>query len=157
MNDTTTPQNQRKLLDLQALDNQLTRVREQLDTIRLDTQLSSLRQQGAQAVKTAKQTETEVVAHRTAVTTAEQLVADTLKRRDGMQQRLDAGEVTSRDMQAVAIESAELTIRAAEQEEAQLEAIAALDDVQKELEHAQGKIVDAQQAVNVRIETINEQ
>lgn len=154
---TATPEQQRKLLDLQSLDSQLVRVRTQIDNIPHDEQLHSLRQGGAAAVERAKTAQAQVAEHEAAAQEAERVVAETTKRRDGMQSRLDADQVATRDVQAVTIEIAELTLRIAQLEDAQLEAIQTLEESQAKLELEQAQIAEAQQAVNVRITTLNEQ
>ena len=154
---TATPEQQRKLLDLQSLDSQLVRVRAQIDNIPHDKQLHSLRQGGAAAVERAKIAQEQVAEHEAAAQEAERVVAETTKRRDGMQSWLDADQVASRDVQAVTIEIAELTLRIGQLEDAQLEAIQALEESQAALELVQAQIAEAQQAVNVRITTLNEQ
>ena len=154
---TATPEQQRKLLDLQSLDSQLSRVRTQIDNIPHDEQLHTLRQGGAAAVERAKAAQTTVAEHEAAAQEAEHVVAETTKRRDGMQAKLDADQVSSRDVQAVTMEIAELTIRIAHLEDAQLEALQTLEESQAALELTQAQIAEAQQAVNVRIATLNEQ
>ena len=154
---TATPEQQRKLLDLQSLDSQLVRVRTQIDNVPHDKQLHTLRQDGAAAVERAKAGQARVVEHEAAAQEAERVVAETTKRRDGMQSRLDADQVSSRDVQAVTMEIAELTIRITHLEDAQLEAIQTLEESQAALELTQAQIAEAQQAVNVRITTLNEQ
>ena len=91
-----------------------------------------------------------------AATEAERTVANTAKRRDRLQSQMDADEVPSRDVQAVTMEIAELTIRIESQEEAELAAMQALEDARQALQQAQAKVTEAQQAVNVRINTLNE-
>src|SRR5699024_23812 len=154
---TATPEQQRKLLDLQSLDSQLVRVRTQIDNIPHDKQLHTLRQDGAAAVERSKVAQAQVAEHEAAAQEAERVVAETTKRRDGMQSRLDADQVSTRDVQAVTMEIAELTLRIAQLEDAQLEAIQALEESQAALELVQAQIAEAQQAVNVRITTLNEQ
>jgi len=84
-------------------------------------------------------------------------VSDTTKRRNSMQARLDADEVSSRDIQAVTMEIAELTVRIEQLEDAQVEAMQTLEESKTALDHAQTAIAEAEQAVNVRITTLNEQ
>ncbi len=154
---TATPEQQRQLLDLQSLDNQLVRVRSQIDNIRHDEQLQKLRQDGAIAVEHAKRIQAQVDERQAATHTAERAVAEATKRRDGLQSRLDADQVSTRDVQAVTTEIAELTLRIESLEESELAAMQALEDSHAALEQAQAKIAEAQQAVNVRITTLNEQ
>src|SRR5690625_726207 len=156
MSITATTQQQRQLLDLQSLDSQLARVRTQLSEIREDEQLTALRRDGAAAVEHVKRLERQVAERQTAADEAERAVANATKRRDGMQSRLDADEVSSRDVQAVTMEIAETTLRIESLEEAELAAMQELEDAQRALEHAQAKVAEAQQAVNVRINTLNE-
>lgn len=157
MSITATPQQQRKLLDLQALDSQLTRLRTQLRELRDDEQLAQLRRDGASAVERAKAVQAQVAEHQHAAQEAEQVVEETTKRRNAHQARLDADEVSSRDVQAVTMEIAELTIRIGQLEDAQVEAMQILEASQTELDDAQAAIADAEQSVNVRITTLNEQ
>src|SRR5699024_5050379 len=153
----TTPQQQRQLLDVQSLDSQLARLRTQLSEIRQDEQLAALRQDGAVAVQHVERIKTTVEEKEAAAKEAERVIAETTKRRDGLQSRMDAEDVPSRDVQAVTMEIAELTLRIESLEEAELEAMQALEETQAAFEHAQAKIAEAQQAVNVRITTLNEQ
>jgi len=153
---TATTQQQRRLLDLQALDSQLARVRTQLTEIREDEQLNALRRNGAAAVEQVKRLEQQVAERKTAADEAERAVANATKRRDGLQSRLDADEVSSRDVQAVTTEIAETTLRVESLEEAELAAMQDLEDAQQALAQAQAKVAEAQQAVNVRINTLNE-
>lgn len=157
MSITASAQQQRQLLDLQSLDRQLARVRNQLDGIRQDEQLSALRHDGATAVEHVKRIQAAVAERQASAQDAEGAVAATTKRRDGLQSRLDADQVSSRDVQAVTMEIAELTLRVESLEEAELTAMQELEDSQSALEHAQAKVTEAQQAVNVRINTLNEQ
>lgn len=157
MSITATTQQQRQLLDLQSLDSQLTRLRTQLSQLREDEQLAQLRRDGAVAVERTKAVQAQVAEHQLAAQQAEQAVADTTKRRNTHQARLDADEVSSRDVQAVTMEIAELTIRVEQLENEQFEAMQILETSQAELETAQQAIADAEQAVNVRITTLNEQ
>lgn len=157
MSITATTQQQRQLLDLQSLDNQLARVRTQLSEVGQDEQLSALRHDGATAVEHAKRIEAQVDQGKAAAREAEAAIEKTTKRRDGLQSRMDADDVPSRDVQAVTMEIAELTLRIESLEEAELEAMQALEETQAAFEHAQAKIAEAQQAVNVRITTLNEQ
>jgi len=157
MSITATTQQQRQLLDLQSLDNQLARVRTQLSEVGQDEQLSALRRDGATAVEHAKRIEAQVDQGKAAAREAEAAIEKTTKRRDGLQSRMDADDVPSRDVQAVTMEIAELTLRIESLEEAELEAMQALEETQAAFEHAQAKIAEAQQAVNVRITTLNEQ
>lgn len=157
MSITASSQQQRQLLDLQTLDNQLARVRTQLREIREDQQLATLRRDGATAVEHVKRLEQQVAERDAAATDAERAVAETTKRRDRLQSQMDADEVPSRDVQAVTMEIAELTIRIESQEEAELAAMQALEEARQALEQAQAKVAEAQQAVNVRINTLNEQ
>lgn len=152
-----TPEQQRKLLDLQSLDSQLSRVRTQIDSLRHDEQLHTLRKDGAAAVERAKTAQAEVAEQESVAQEAERVVAETTKRRDGLQSKLDADQVSSRDVQAVTVEIAETTLRIERLEEAQLDAMQTLQDAQKTYELAQAQIAEAQQAVNVRITTLNEQ
>lgn len=156
MSITATSQQQRQLLDLQSLDSQLTRVRTQLSEIREDQQLATLRRDGATAVEHVKRLEQHVAEREAAATEAERTVANTTKRRDRLQSQMDADQVPSRDVQAVTMEIAELTIRIESQEEAELAAMQALEDARQALQQAQAKVTEAQQAVNVRINTLNE-
>jgi len=156
MSITATPDQQRQLLDLQSLDSQLTRVRTQLSEIREDEQLATLRRDGAAAVEQVRRLRERVTEQETAAQEAERAVAATTKRRDGLQSRLDADEVPSRDVQAVTMEIAELTIRIESQEEAELTAMQELEDARKTLERAEAKVTEAEQAVNARITTLNE-
>lgn len=157
MSITATTQQQRQLLDLQSLDSQLTRLRTQLGELRDDEQLAKLRQAGADAVEVAKGAQIRVDERQAAAQQAEQVVEETTKRRNAHQSRLDADKVSSRDVQAVTMEIAELTIRIDQLEEAQVEAMQALETAQAALQDAQSAIAAAEQAVNVRITTINEQ
>lgn len=157
MSITATTQQQRQLLDLQSLDSQLSRLRTQLNELREDEQLTQLRREGSQAVDHAKTVKAQVEQHQAEAQQAEQNVEDTTKRRNNMQSRLDADEVSSRDVQAVTTEIAELTIRIEQLEDTQVEAMQTLDESQTALANAQTAIADAEQAVNVRITTLNEQ
>lgn len=152
-----TPEQQRQLLDLQQLDQQLVRLRAGLDALRTDEELSALRQKGAGAVQQAKGVQSKVAQCQAVAVEAERVVGHTVARRDGMQQRLDRDEVATRDMSAVTIEIAELTVRIETLEEDQLAAIQALETAQQELEAATAKITEAEQAVNVSIAALNEQ
>lgn len=156
MSTTATIQQQRQLLDLQSLDSQLARLRTQLSELRDDEQLAQLRQAGVRAVERAKTIQAQVAEHQAAAQQAEQVVAETTKRRNGMQSRLDADDVSSRDVQAVTMEIAELTIRIEQLEEAQMEAMQTLEESQTALQTAQNRITEAEQAVNARITTLNE-
>lgn len=151
-----TPEQQRQLLDVQTLDSQLARVRQQLQDIRHDEKLATLRRDGAAAVEHVERIKSAVAEKENAARDAERIVAETTKRRNGLQSRMDADEVPSRDVQAVTMEIAELTIRIESLEEAELAAMQELEDARKTLEHAEAKVVEAQQAVNVRITTLNE-
>lgn len=157
MSMTATPDQQRQLLELQALDSQLSRIRTQLGEMRHDEQLSELRHDGAAAVEQAKQQQAVVAERQSAAQDAERTVSETIARRDRLQQQLDTDKVSSRDVQAVTIEIAELTLRIESLEMAQLEAMQALEDAQTAMAHARDMIDEAQQAVNVRIGTLNEQ
>lgn len=157
MSITATTQQQRQLLDLQSLDSQLSRLRTQLNELREDEQLTRLRREGTQAVDHAKSVKAQVEQDQAEAQQAEQVVEDTTKRRNNMQSRLDADEVSSRDVQAVTTEIAELTIRIEQLEDAQVEAMQTLEESQTALANAQTAIADAEQAVNVRITTLNEQ
>ncbi|HIY86875.1 MAG TPA: hypothetical protein H9822_10585 [Candidatus Yaniella excrementavium] len=157
MSITATTQQQRQLLDLQSLDSQLTRLRTQLNQLREDAQLAELRKTGATAVEQAKAVQAHVDERQSVAQQAEQAVAETTKRRDTHQARLDADGVSPRDVQAVTTEIAELTIRIEDLENAQVEAMQALETAQAEFDAAQAAISEAEQAVNVRITTINEQ
>lgn len=152
-----TPEQQQQLLNLQSLDSQLARVRTQLGDIRHDEQLTTLRHDGTAAVRRAQTIETQVAQHKAAAQQAEQAVEATTKRRDGLQSRMDADDVPSRDVQAVTMEIAELTLRIGQQEEAQMGAEQTLEDTQASFANAQAQIAEAEQAVNVRIATLNEQ
>lgn len=151
-----TQDQQRQLLQLQSFDSQLARVRTQLGDIRQDEQLTALRRDGSTAVAQAKQLRSQEAEQQAVATEAERLVTDTTARRDGMQKRVDRDDVSSRDIQAVTMEIAELTIRIAALEEDQLVAMQALEEAQAAVQHADAKIDEAQQAVNVRIGTLNE-
>lgn len=157
MSITATTQQQRQLLDLQSLDSQLTRLRTQLSELRDDEQLTQLRHDGVQAVEHAKTVEAQVAQDKAAAQEAEQSVEQTTKRRDAMQQRLDTDDVPSRDVQAVTMEIAELTIRIDQLEDAQMEAMQTLESSQAAYDDAKTAIAGAEQAVNVRITTLNEQ
>lgn len=157
MSITATTQQQRQLLDLQSLDSQLTRLRTQLSEIRKDEQLSALRADGATAVEHAKRIEGQVAERGKVAQEAERLVAETTRRRNRLQSQMDADKVPSRDIQAVTMEIAELTLRIESQEEAELAAMQELEDSQSALEHAKAKVTEVQEAVNVRINTLNEQ
>jgi len=157
MSITATTQQQRQLLDLQSLDSQLTRLRTQLSELRDDAQLAELRQAGAAAVERAKAVQAQVDEHQAAADEAERVVEETTKRRNTHQSRLDADKVSPRDVQAVTMEIAELTVRIDQLEEAQVEAMQTLETSQTDLANAQAAIAQAEQAVNVRITTINEQ
>ena len=152
-----TPQQQRQLLDVQSLDSQLARLRTQLSEIRQDEQLAALRRDGAVAVQHVERIKTTVEEKEAAAKEAERVIAETTKRRNGLQSRLDADDVPSRDVQAVTMEIAELTLRIESLEEAELAAMQELEDSRKALKVAQEKVAEAQQAVNVRINTLNEQ
>lgn len=157
MSITATTQQQRQLLDLQSLDSQLTRLRTQLSELRDDAQLADLRKTGATAVEHAKAVQVQVEEHQAAAQQAEQVVEETINRRNTHQARLDADQVSPRDVQAVTTEIAELTIRIEQLEDAQVEAMQTLETSQTALDNAQAAIAEAEQAVNVRITTINEQ
>lgn len=152
-----TPEQQRQLLTLQQFDQQLVQLRSGLEALRKDQELSALRQEGAGVVQQAKSIQAKVAQCQAAAGEAERVVEQTGTRRDGMQHRLDRGEVATRDIQAVTIEIAELTVRIETLEEDQLTAIQVLENAQQELETATAKITDAEQAVNVRIAALNEQ
>lgn len=157
MSITATTEQQHQLLDLQSLDNQLSRLRTQLSEIRQDEQLAGLRREGASAVERAKAQETQVAQRQTVVDEAAKVVQETTTRRNRMQSQMDADEVSSRDVPGVTKEIAELTIRVGKLEEEQLQAEQALEEAQRSLEQAQTAIVNAEQAVNARITTLNEQ
>lgn len=157
MSITATTQQQRQLLDVQTLDSQLSRLRIQLSELREDEQLTRLRHEGAKAVEYAQTVKAQVEQHQAESQQAEQVVNDTTKRRNSMQARLDADEVSSRDIQAVTMEIAELTVRIEQLEDAQVEAMQTLEESQTAMDHAQTAIAEAEQAVNVRITTLNEQ
>lgn len=157
MSMTATPDQQRQLLELQSLDSQLSRIRTQLGEMRHDEQLSELRHDGAAAVAHAKQQQALVAERQTAAQEAERTVSDTVTRRDRLQRQLDTDKVASRDVQAVTMEIAELTLRIESLEGAQLDAMQALEDAQAAMAHARDMIDEAQQAVNLRIGTLNEQ
>ncbi|WP_022870982.1 zinc ribbon domain-containing protein [Yaniella halotolerans] len=157
MSITATTQQQRQLLDLQSLDSQLTRLRTQLSELRDDAQLAELRKTGAMAVDHAKTVQARVEEHQAASQQAEQAVEETTKRRNSHQSRLDADKVSPRDVQAVTMDIAELTVRIDQLEETQVEAMQTLETSQTDLANAQAAIAEAEQAVNVRIATINEQ
>lgn len=156
MNITATPEQQRQLLDLQALDDQIARVRAQMSEIPKDEQLTKLRSDGVAAVEQVKRLKTRVAEQETAAKEAERMVAETTKRRDNLQSRMDADDVPSRDVQAVTMEIAELTIRIENLEEAELAAMQELEDGRQALQRAEAKVAEAEQAVNVRINTLNE-
>lgn len=152
-----TPDQQRQLLDLQHLDDQLVRVKAQMEALGQDEQLTKLRRGGSLAVQQAKAAQAEVQQHQAALQEAERLVAETTNRRNGMQSKMDADQVPTRDVHAVTLEIAELTLRIETLEDAQLDAIQTLEAAQKAGELAQAQIAEAEQAVNVRITTLNEQ
>src|SRR5699024_681355 len=152
-----TPQQQRQLLDVQSLDSQLARLRTQLAEIRQDEQLAALRRDGAVAVQHVERIKTTVEEKEAAAKEAERVIAETTKRRNGLQSRLDADDVPSPDVQAGTMEIAELTLRIESLEEAELAAMQELEASRKALKVAQEKVAEAQQAVNVRINTLNEQ
>lgn len=154
---TATPQQQRQLLDLQSLDSQLARLRTQLHELRDDQQLAQLRQAGATAVERAKTVTAATTEYQKQAQQAEDVVEETTKRRNGLQTRLDSDDVSTRDVQAVTTEIAELTLRIEQLEDAQVEAMQTLEESQATLDAAQHGIVEAEQAVNARITTLNEQ
>src|SRR5699024_12608152 len=121
---------QPQLLDSQALDTQLTRVRTQLNAIRHDDQLKQLRHDGATAVQRANTMKAQVDEHQFSVQHAEHVVAETTKRRNNLQARLDADDVSCRDSQAVSTEIAELTIRIEQPEDDQVPARQTLEESQ---------------------------
>jgi len=157
MSITASSEQQRQLLDLQSLDTQLTRVRTQLNAIRHDDQLKQLRHDGATAVQHANTMKAQVDEHQFAVQQAEHVVTETTKRRNALQARLDADDVSSRDIQAVTTEIAELTMRIEQLEDDQFAAMQTLEESQQAMEKAQANVAEAEQAVNVRITTLNEQ
>src|SRR5699024_21806 len=157
MSITATSEQQRQLLDLQALDSQRTRVRNQLNAIRHDDQLGQLRRDGASSVQRGNTMKAQVDEHQFAVQQAEHVVTETTKRRNDLQSRVDADDVSSRDIQALTTETAELTIRIEQLENDQVTAMQTLEESQPAREQAETNVTEAEQAVNARITTLNEQ
>src|SRR5699024_6765756 len=142
---------------LQALDTQLTRVRTQLNEIRHDEQLKQLRHHGANALQRANTMKRLVDEHLFAHQHAEHVVAESTQRRENLQARIHADDLSSGELQAVTTEIAELTIRIEQLEDDQVTAMQTLEESQQSMAQAEANVTEAEQAVNVRITTLNEQ
>lgn len=125
---TTAPvTDQRRLLDLQALDNQLARLAHQRRTLPVLTTLAEIEGRGEDLRRAQVEARTRVADSRRELVKAEADVEVVRSRADRLQGRLDSGLGTAKDLQALQTELAQLAHRQATLEDVQLEAMERLD------------------------------
>lgn len=127
---------QKKLLDLQALDTKLVQLHHRARVATENPQIKAQQEKldAAHAEMVSVQTESEDVARQ--VKRAEQDVEVVVTRIDRDQKRLDTGAGTSKDLTALQSELASLAKRRSDLEDAELEAMESLEAVQAKVETA---------------------
>lgn len=139
---TTAPaRDQRKLLDLQALDSQLARLAHQRRSLPVLTTITELEGRAQDLQRSQVEARTKVADLRRELTKAEADVELVRNRAQRHQTRLDSGQGTSKDLQAIQAELEQLAGRQQALEEVEL-------GVMEQLEAAEGEVagIDSQLA-----------
>ncbi|QCU78316.1 DNA-binding protein [Citricoccus sp. SGAir0253] len=147
---TADPADQRRLLDLQALDTALDQARSRMQQLRQDPRYRELQQAVADRQAEADAAAVALEQARAAVTAADAEVAGVRSHRERNQRRLDAGEGSARDLERMMHELATLAELQDRHEEAELEAMDAAEQAEAADATAREGLAAAQRSARER-------
>lgn len=145
-----TPADQRRLLDLQALDTALDQARSRMQQLRQDPEYRGLQQAVADRQAEAERAGAALTEARAAVEAADREVSAVRTHRERNQKRLDAGEGSARDLERMMHELASLAELQDRHEEAELEAMDAAETAEAAHAEAGRQLAAAQTAAGER-------
>lgn len=147
---TAAPADQRRLLELQALDTALDQARTRMQQLRQDPEFRDAQQAVADRQAEAERTATAWAEARAAVAAAEQEVSAVRAHRERNQKRLDAGEGSARDLERMMHELSTLAELQDRHEDAELEAMDAAEQAEAADAEARRLLAGAQAAARDR-------
>lgn len=147
---TAPPAEQLRLLDLQALDTALDQARARMQQLRQDPGFRQLQQAVADRQAEAEQAAASLAGAQAAVAAAEQEVSSVRTHRERNQKRLDAGEGSARDLERMMHELTTLAELQDRHEEAELEAMDAVEHAESADAEARRLLAEAQAAARDR-------
>lgn len=147
---TATQAEQLRLLDLQALDTALDQARARMQQLRQDPGFRQLQQAVTDRQAEADQAAASLAKAQAAVAAAEQEVSSVRTHRERNQKRLDAGEGSARDLERMMHELTTLAELQDRHEEAELEAMDAVEQAESAETEARRLLAEAQAAARDR-------
>lgn len=147
---TATQAEQLRLLDLQALDTALDQARARMQQLRQDPGFRQLQQAVTDRQAEADQAAASLAEAQAAVAAAEQEVSSVRTHRERNQKRLDAGEGSARDLERMMHELTTLAELQDRHEEAELEAMDAVEQAESAETEARRLLAEAQAAARDR-------
>ncbi|MEH0109081.1 C4-type zinc ribbon domain-containing protein [Tersicoccus sp. MR15.9] len=140
---TARPDHQRRLLDLQARDTTIDRIRHQAAVLRSDPEIAAAQERTTQAQAERETAQTELTAAEEALAAAEGAVEQVATRIARNQQRLDAGTGSSKDLTALQHEIGTLSGRRSELEDEELTVMERVETAQADLDRTTGSAAEA--------------
>lgn len=147
---TASPDEQLRLLDLQALDTALDQARTRMQHLRQDPEYRRLQQLTAERQAEAERAAEELARARAAVEDADREVSAVRAHRERNQRRLDAGEGSARDLEKMMHELDTLAELQDRHEEAELAAMDAAEQAEAAEAEARGRLEEARATAGER-------
>ncbi|GGC95350.1 hypothetical protein GCM10011512_23000 [Tersicoccus solisilvae] len=133
---TARPDHQRRLLDLQARDTAIDRIRHQAAALRADPEIAAAQERSTATQTRREQAQAEVDDAGEALAAAEHAVEQVATRIQRNQQRLDAGTGSSKDLTALQHEIGTLGSRRSDLEDAELAVMERVETAQAALDES---------------------
>ncbi|OMH36784.1 zinc ribbon domain-containing protein [Tersicoccus sp. Bi-70] len=149
---TARPDHQRRLLDLQARDTAIDRIRHQAGALRSDPEIAAAQERSTQATARRDEAQTEVNAAEEALAAAEAAVEQVATRIQRNQQRLDTGTGSSKDLTALQHEIVTLSARRSDLEDAELAVMERVESAQAALDETTAATSEATTALGALTE-----
>lgn len=144
---TASPDHQRRLLDLQARDTAIDRIRHRAAALRSDPEIAAAQERSSAAQAGRDQAQAELAAAEEALAAAEAAVEQVAGRIQRNQQRLDAGTGSAKDLTALQHEIGTLSVRRSDLEDAELAVMERVETAQAALDQATATASEATDAL----------